>query len=308
MGLKDGVFQTPILLIVFNRFNEAKLVFEAIRFQKPTQLFISSDGARSEEENLKVQEIRNYLVEHVDWECELKTKFNDANLGCNIGPSSAITWFFSQVKKGIILEDDCVPDKSFFSYCEKYLDIFEYDKTVWHIAGNNLLGEYQNYEIDQNIIFSNFNFIWGWATWSNRWSSYDSELTTFNSTDFIDKIFTNKKDQEFWKSVFYRVKNKELTTCWDYQWTFVCWRNSGISIVPKKNLVKNIGFDSNATHTQTPNPFIENIKVHSFIFNGISNSKLDKNFDQIVQRKFFRLNLWVRIVLKFSKIIKGYKK
>lgn len=299
---------TPILLIVFNRFNEAKLVFEAIRFQKPTQLFISSDGARSEEENLKVQEIRNYLIEHVDWECELKTKFNDVNLGCNIGPSSAITWFFSQVSKGIILEDDCVPEKSFFTYCSKYLELYEDDKNVWHISGNNLLGEYQNYEKDESIIFSNFNFIWGWATWSDRWSNYDSELETFDSTEFIDKIFTNKKDQDFWKNIFFKVKNKELISCWDYQWTFACWRNSGLSIIPKKNLVKNIGFDKNATHTTSPNPFIENLKVYSFVFTVDNKPKLDTKFDKIVQHKFFRLSLWIRIVLKISRILKSINK
>lgn len=291
---------TPILLIVFNRFNEAKLVFEAIRFQKPTQLFISSDGARSGEENLKVQEIRNYLIEHVDWECELKTKFNDVNLGCNIGPSSAITWFFSQVSKGIILEDDCVPNTTFFSFCSKYLDLYEFNRNIWHISGSNLLGSERANIGSTDIIFSKFTFVWGWATWADRWEKYDSELLSFDSTNFIDKNFDNIKDQNYWKDIYNRVKQKQFQSCWDYQWTFTCWKNDGLSIVPRNNLIKNIGFSKDATHTANPNPFLENLKVYNWIDKGsfIDFPNLDVEYDRKVQRNVYRQYYWIRIILR----------
>lgn len=302
-------FRTPVLFIVFNRIEQTKKVFETIKNQKPTKLFISSDGARNEEERLKVLEIREYLIREVNWKCELHTKFNDSNLGCSIGPSSAITWFFSNVDKGIILEDDCLPNESFFKFCSHYLQMFEQDKSIWHIAGNNLLGNFRSHN-NSDIIYSNFNFIWGWATWADRWIYFDSKLSLIKSDSFIDNIFSNKKDQKFWKSIFHRVKYSDsVLTCWDYQWTFTCWEKGGKSIVSSKNLVQNIGFSNDATHTNNPNPFIENLNSYKWEPTSKKTNQLivNKKFDEIVQRKFFRYNFYVRIILKLYKIF-SFKK
>ena len=302
-------FNTPVLFIVFNRFEQTKRVFEVIKKQSPRKLFISSDGPRNELEGSKVSQIRDYILSQIDWECEIFTKFNECNLGCNLGPGTAISWFFSIVSQGIILEDDCLPDESFFTFCSHYLEKFEHDKRVFHIAGNNLLGDYQtNFECN-DILFSKYNFVWGWATWSDRWNYYDASLNSYESDEFINNIFPNTKDQFFWKDIFSRVKSGELDSCWDYQWTFACWKNEGLSLVSSKNLVQNIGFTLDATHTYNPNPFIENLKTYNWKPSNDFFLKLevDEIFDDKIQGKFFRQNLYIRIILKLYKIFR-YKK
>ena len=280
-------FSTPILFIVFNRLEQTKKVFEVIKNQKPKKLFISSDGPRNEIESSKVIQIRDYLISHIDWDCEIFTKFNESNLGCNLGPGTAISWFFSNVSKGIILEDDCLPNESFFDFCSHYLEKFENDKRVFHIAGNNLLGNYQTYKVQNDILFSKFNFVWGWATWADRWNYYDSSLNSYESDKFINKVFVNKKDQFFWKDIFRRVKSGEMDSCWDYQWTFACWKNEGLSLISSKNLIQNIGFTQDATHTYNPNPFIENLKTYNWVpsNNFLLNPKIDEKFDNNLKDK-----------------------
>ncbi len=302
-------FNTPVLFIVFNRSEQTKKVFEIIKKQKPKKLFISSDGPRNQLESVKVMQIREYILNQIDWKCEVFTKFNEINLGCNLGPGTAISWFFSNVSKGIILEDDCLPNESFFEFCSHYLEKFEFDMRVFHIAGNNLLGDYQTKNNSSDFLFSKFNFVWGWASWSNRWNYYDASLKSYESDEFIDKVFPNKKDQFFWKDIFRRVKTGELDSCWDYQWTFACWKNEGLSLVSSRNLIQNIGFTQDATHTYNPNPFIEKLKTYNWSpsIQSYLKPEIDETFDYQVHRKFFRQNLYTRIILKFYKIFRFKK-
>lgn len=294
----------PILFIVFNRIDLAKKVFESIKEYEPEQLFISSDGYRNFEEKTKVTEIREYIIDNITWDCKVFTKFNDVNLGCNLGPSSAISWFFSVIDCGIILEDDCIPDITFYNFCAKYLKLFKNDKRIWHISGSNLLGNSNNLEIDSDILFSKFTFVWGWATWADRWEKYDSNLSTFDSDSFIIDKFTDTKDQRFWIDIYNKVKQKVFTSCWDYQWTFICWRNNALSIVPKYNLIKNIGFTNDATHTTNPNPFLENLKVYKWTNSFKDNFIVIDNerYDHKVQKFIFRQYLFIRVILKITKI------
>ena len=129
----------PVLLIVFNRPDTTKRVFEAIKKAKPPKLFISSDGARNERkgEVWLVNEVRNYVLSNIDWKCEVKTKFNETNLGCGKAIHEAISWFFNNVDDGIIIEDDCLPSASFFTYCEELLDYYRDNKNIWNIGGYN---------------------------------------------------------------------------------------------------------------------------------------------------------------------------
>ncbi|MDO8899082.1 MAG: nucleotide-diphospho-sugar transferase [Bacteroidales bacterium] len=242
---------TAVLFLVFNRPDATKQVFEAIRKAKPPRLYVAADGPRisKDGEAQLVQQVRS-IATNVDWDCEVKTLFRDENLGCKYAVSGAITWFFQQEEQGIILEDDCLPSQSFFLFCEELLRRYKDDLRVWHISGNNFQNGVKRGE--SSYYFSKFNHIWGWASWANRWSNYDVEIKSYDSfiaNNVLNDLFELDQDKKYWSNIFDLVNNGKIDT-WDYQWTYTVWVNSGLSVLPNKNLVSNIGFGPTATHTK----------------------------------------------------------
>lgn len=244
------MFQTPILFLIFNRPDSTKLVFESIRSIKPAKLYIAADGARKHKvgEDLLCKETRS-IIDLIDWECEIKTLLRTENLGCKIAVSSAIDWFFENEEQGIILEDDCLPNESYYNYCETLLNYYASDERIMHISGNNF--QDGNVRGNGSYYFSNYNHIWGWATWKRAWKAYNVDLSFLTETEIetlIEKQFDTKKERLFWNNIFKKVINKTIGT-WDYQWTYAVWKNNGLSILPNKNMIANIGFNNNGTHT-----------------------------------------------------------
>lgn len=243
-------FQTPVLLLTFTRLNTTEKVFAKIKEIKPERLFIASDGPRkgNESDARQIDIVRNYLLSQIDWACRVETLFQTKNLGCGVAPHTAITWFFSHVSRGIILEDDCLPQGDFFSFCEQMLEYYENDSQIREISGTSLQNGIQRG--DGSYYFSRYGGIWGWATWARAWRDYDYEMKAYK--DFKDKnqisnIFASKKQQKYWIKTFDNAA--KLGTWWDYQWVFSIWRNNGLCIVPNRNLIRNIGFNSEGTHT-----------------------------------------------------------
>jgi hypothetical protein len=244
------MFCTPVLFIIFNRPDTAQKVFDNIKRIKPKQLFVAADGPRvsrkdDKEKCLATREI----IRQVDWECEVKTLFRDENLGCRIAVSTSISWFFSFVSEGIILEDDCVPSESFFPFCAELLQYYRNDKRVMMISGDNFVLQTQNSEY--SYFFSKYHFIWGWATWKRAWELYDVNMEDWpnvkNNHAFLDQ-FSNNFERQYWLKIMNLTYQGVINT-WDYQWAFSIWKNNGLTICPGTNLISNIGFDENATHT-----------------------------------------------------------
>lgn len=243
---------TAILFLVFNRLDTTKQVFEAIRQAKPPCLYIAADGARVTKagEAEIVQAVRDYVVSHIDWVCEVKTLFRNENLGCKYAVSSAITWFFENEEMGIILEDDCLPDPTFFRFCEELLERYRDDQRIGMISGDNFqFGHTLN---DDSYYFSNINHIWGWASWRSRWQQdYDVELKNWPKVYAEGRVadwFGSKAEQNNFISTIGKIYQDEINT-WDYQWLFASRLNGRISVMPNVNLISNIGFGINATHT-----------------------------------------------------------
>jgi len=244
-------FDTAVLLLVFNRPDVTKRVFETIKKIKPKKLYIASDGPRKhvKEDEAKVMETRNYLLSNVDWDCNLKTVFRDENLGCGTNVTLSIDWFFENEEYGIILEDDCVPVHSFFSYAEELLLHYKNDERVGMISGNNHHSNFSS--VSESYFFSKFYMCWGWATWRRSWQNMDFEMTwlkTDRKKDIIGNIGYGKTSYLHWKN---NVKNitDDIVDTWDFQWCFAMAAQNQLCIVPKKNLVSNIGFGKEATHT-----------------------------------------------------------
>jgi hypothetical protein len=243
-------FVTPILFLIFNRPDTTNKVFENIREIQPRQLFISADGPRPNKTNERQQcdEARK-IIQRIDWECELKTNISEINLGCRVGVSSGIHWFFSNVSEGIILEDDCLPDISFFHFCENLLQFYRNDERIMHIGGFN----YQDNMMrgTGSYYFSRLSHVWGWATWKRAWDMYDVDIHSYPQLlelRLLSSVFSDPTMRRYLQKNIELVYKKKKDT-WDVQWQYTVSINNGLTIIPNRNLVSNIGFDLQATHT-----------------------------------------------------------
>jgi hypothetical protein len=244
--------QTPILFLVFNRPDTTAQVYEAIRAAKPLRLYVAADGPRANQsgEGERVNKVRE-IVTAVDWPCEVKTLFQKENLGCKCAVSRGINWFFEQEKQGIILEDDCLPHPDFFVFCENLLRRYADNEQVWAITGDNFQNGQQRGE--GAYYFSRYNHVWGWASWRRAWQQADMEIKFWpvwkNSSDW--KIFwTDAVARRYWEKIFNRIHRAEIDT-WDYPWTASVWYHGGLTATPNVNLVSNVGFGENSTHTDS---------------------------------------------------------
>jgi hypothetical protein len=257
----EGKFNTPILFLIFNRPGPTSKVFEEIRKLRPAILYIAADGSRDDKtgELDKCRQTRE-IINNIDWDCNVKTLFREKNLGCKLAVSSAITWFFENEKEGIILEDDCVPNQSFFIFCADLLEKYRDNDRIMHIGGINLQSDLKN---EYSYYFSNYNHVWGWATWKRAWSKYDVDMKDFPEflyNNKIRRIFGSNLIQYSWLYKFLKVYKNKIDT-WDYQWTYSIWNHNGISVIPTKNLVSNIGFDLDATHTRSHNNILSELQT-----------------------------------------------
>lgn len=257
------MLNTPVLFLIFNRPDVTGLVFEAIKKAKPKKLFVAADGPRAhkEGEKEKCEETRKLILDNIDWDCEVKILFREENLGCKYAVSGAISWFFEHVEEGIILEDDCLPDPDFFKYCGELLEKYRNDSSVMHIGSNNFNNITEKRK--SSYYFSHYVEIWGWATWRRAWKLYDPEMKAFPVLDrsvFLKSTFKTSTEREYWTNCFNTSFENKVDT-WDYQWVFCVYLNSGLCITPYTNLVTNLGFRPDATHTTTYHPAFSNMKA-----------------------------------------------
>ena len=251
MSNANETLKTPVLFLVFNRPSCTEKVFKAIAGARPTKLYVAADGARlgrPGEADLCAQ-VRA-IATRVDWDCELKVLFREENLGCRLAVSSAIDWFFEHEEEGIILEDDCLPSSYFFVYAASMLERYRENDKMMHIGGINY--QPMDESVNTSYYFSNIPQIWGWATWRRAWKCYDRQLSGLQKFVASGKWRDLDEDIDicyYWIHCFYSVWCGKLDT-WDYQWWFSVRVNNGLSILPSINLIENIGFTEDATHTQ----------------------------------------------------------
>lgn len=245
--------KTPVLLLIYNRPNYTKEVFAAIRNAKPSKIYISADGANANRKDdvILCNEARS-IVSQVDWDCEVKRLYRGNNLGCKLGISGGIEWFFEHEEEGIILEDDCLPNKSFFNFCELLLEKYREENNVMMIAGSNPA---ISVKVGNDYFFSRFYTIWGWATWKRAWQKFDinlSEWQNLRNSNFLDSIYTdNTENRHFTEKIFDETYKNKQSSYWAVQWAYSCMINNGVAILPKHNMIKNIGFKG--THEMNNN-------------------------------------------------------
>lgn len=240
----------PVLFIIFNRKDISLKSIDAIKKAKPKKLYIACDGPRAdvEGESQKVLETRNAVLDQINWDCELFTLFRDSNLGCQQGVYTAISWLFEHEEAGIILEDDCIAEPSFFDFVATMLGKYKHDQRIGMIAGSNPVAD--KYHPASSYIFSNYKSCWGWATWKRAWKNMRLNID-WNAEDFKSVLYNcgrRGKDINEWLFKIKAIKN-DYVSAWDWQWYLSLAAQNQMCIYPAKNLITNIGFDNNATHT-----------------------------------------------------------
>jgi hypothetical protein len=258
--MEHYITRSPVLFMIFKRPDLTSRVFEQIRKVRPARLYIAADGPRpgQEGEQELCMETRR-ITEQIDWDCELKTLFREKNLGCRMAISSALDWFFGQEEEGIILEDDCLPNQSFFRFCDAMLEKYRNDNRIRHISGCNL--QHGKKWGTASYYFSNLTHAWGWASWRRVWNDYDRDLSLYDSKEVkeqLAKIFTEPMVIDSWHRIFDETKAGKINT-WDYQLTFINFFHHSLSIIPNINMISNIGFGANSTHTSEEDSVYANI-------------------------------------------------
>jgi len=248
----------PILFIVFNRPDVTLRVWDSIRRQRPSTLYVAADGPRPDKSGeLESCENVRTIVSKVDWPCRVKYLFSKENKGCAVGVSSAISWFFENEEMGIILEDDCLPDDSFYSFCGELLERYKGDPRVMGISGNNFQHR-GGVTIKESYYFSKYVHVWGWATWRRAWVHHDLLTTAWPQvkSEGGDLSFYDSRIEKYVFRRDFDFIHELPGYTWDVQWLLCCWMQSSLMIVPSRNLVKNIGFESDHTHTMAERLFV----------------------------------------------------
>jgi hypothetical protein len=296
MNPSDGK-TVPVLIIIFNRPDKVKALIDALSLVKPSRIFIAADGPRAHvpSDVTACAEARRVVME-IPWKCEIRTLFSDTNLGVDPAVEKSINWFFDTVDRGIILEDDCIPHPDFFRFADEMLTYYQNEESIMMVSGNN----FQNKKMHDasDYYFSRYPNTWGWATWKRAWLHFDTSLTAlpqFVEHKKIEKICPLKKEQRYWLRYFKSLYTHKRTA-WDAKWIFAMWNAGGISITPNVNLVQNIGFGPDSTHTfasdkrlsiQTepmikithpPRPFKTNEVADHFLFETLYAVTIGKRF------------------------------
>ena len=300
----------PVLFIIFNKREETKRVFNIIKNQQPNQLFIAADGPRAEKEGEAetCRYVREWVLSQIDWECEVKTFFRDQNVGCGRGPSEAISWFFEHVSEGIILEDDCLPNDTFFRFSGELLERYRNNPKISIISGNNFQ-IVQPMPLETDYYFSLFPSSNGWATWKRSWDGFDYHISDWprtNKRKLAEFLFREKQYSHWWIDFFDRFYTFKPNDTWDYQFHYNCMVRNQWAVIPKANLVKNIGYGPNATHSQDPNSYFANVPTYELSFPLKHPQQFVRNYEADI---FIQQNLFGQVDVpsrykKFKRIVK----
>lgn len=292
----------PIIFIIFKRPKETTLVWEQIKKTRPSKIFIVADGPRNSEEK-KLTDSARAVVETVDWPCEVLRNYSEVNLGCRKRVWSGLDWAFAQLPNendgAIILEDDCLPDQSFFSFCAEMLQKYANNPQVLHIGGTCFQQDNPSFSTsypqaihsDNSYYFSHIAQIWGWATWKRAWKLYDGPMASWpvlKGTNELQKAFPDLLTYNYWSNHFQKVFEGGTDT-WDIAWTYTVFKERGLAIMPKVNLVENIGAGDGATHKASR---FSNLPTSPLIFPLTHPREIivNKNADLFTFKKVFGIN------------------
>jgi hypothetical protein len=242
--------KTPVIFVIFNRPETTERVFEKIREVRPQKLLVIADAPRPDRpDDVEKCAATRAIIDRVDWECEVLTNYSEVNLGAGKRPATGFDWAFGLVEEAIILEDDCLPEISFFQFCEELLERYRHDQRIMCISGQNV--QFGKNKTPYSYYFSRYNHGWGWATWRRAWQHFDFNMKLWpevKEQNLLASVLETPKGLKNWNTIFQQTYEGKLPA-WDYQFTFACWVQNGLSILSDVNLISNIGFGAGASNT-----------------------------------------------------------
>lgn len=303
---------TPVLLAVFNRPRQTRDAFERLRKIGPRKLYVAADGPRPGHptDAERCAEVRS-IVSAVDWPCDVRYFLREENVGCKQNVGGAITWLFENEERGIILEDDIVPEPSFFRFCTELLERFKDDERIGIISGCNFTSG--RVRPEASYFFVRNLHMWGWATWRRVWKLVDLEMSDWNehrSAAFLRANYGAPwATQQVWERHFDNTVNRHRTDFWDYQVCYNLWRRGMLSVDPAVNLIDNDGFDADATHPSSDkSPCVLNSpqKPMAFPLRHPTEVKLHPTADAILDHDAFgispRKSLYIFAKMQLRKV------
>lgn len=304
--------KTPVAFLIFNRPDTTRQVFEAIRTAAPETLFLIADGPRSahDPDVARCAEVRD-IVSRIDWTPDVRRIYSDTNMGCGRRVSSGLDQVFEEVERAIVLEDDCLPDPTFFPFCEELLERYEDDERIMAISGDNF--QMGRRRTQHSYYFSMYNHCWGWASWRRAWSHFDFEMAhwpEFRDGRWLEDLLRDTRQARYWRRVFEEAFAGAVDT-WDFQWTFACWTQGGLTALPNRNLVSNIGFGEAATHTATDTgvaalptgPIALPLDHPPFVVRDVRADEFTDSFHFALSRRLWLWRQLMRIPRKLAKTL-----
>jgi hypothetical protein len=292
MSDENWKLRTSVALLIFNRPDATRRVAAQIAKARPPKVLIFADGPRAThpgDEGL-VEQTRA-VIDEIEWPCDVLRNYSDVNLGTKYRPATGLDWVFETVEEAIFLEDDCLPDLSFFRFCDELLERYRHDPRVMMVSGDNFLPGGRT--VSPSYFFSRYVAIWGWATWRRAWTYYDVDLQDWEGlrrTPFPRDLLGDEAVANLWRGYFDRIVSGETRT-WDHQWQFACFRQQGLCVIPSTNLVSNVGFGPGAAHYVEFDPLLADVRARQMKFPLTHPSVVapDRKYDEFVCRHLFRV-------------------
>jgi len=298
---------TPIVFIIFNRPEHTARVFAEIARAQPKRLYLIADGSRVDRpDEAALCAATRATAERIDWDCEVIKHYSEVNLGAGRRPATGISWVFEREEAAIILEDDCLPHPAFFHFCEELLAYYLDDERVMMISGDNFALQWESEKASYH--FSKFPATWGWATWRRAWQHYNFSIEDgFEplNKQIIYDFLEDKRYYDLMMSSFEKVLKHEVAT-WDYQWSYACFTHGGLTVIPSVNLVSNIGFGLNATHTTKATKKLANLPIFpiEFPLKSPPAVKTDSGYDEVFYRLIRGRSIRRKVIVMFKRLLK----
>ncbi|RDU68651.1 methyltransferase FkbM [Helicobacter cholecystus] len=309
-------FNIPILLTTYKRHDTTLKVLEVIKTIQASKLYISSNHWKNDNEKNIILSLREKIQNSIDWDCQIHMIIRSKHLSIKDSISSAIDILFQNEDMGIILEDDIVPNQSFFRYCHELLLKYKDNPNIFTISGWSGLdfNTKAKATLSEDYYFSKYNHIWGWATWKRAWQLYKGEFQNFEQ-EFSQLKFDTQLEKQTWYQIFSLCNQGKIDT-WDHYWTYTIWKNNGLNIYPKNNMITNIGLNrSDATNTKEWSKYAQ-MKTYELNFPMHHPKTIERNI--FLDKKNFIITtkntpLWLLIINKiyrtfFKKNLKEFQK
>lgn len=300
----------PVLVIGYKRVNTLRVILEKCLKKTNSVIFVSMDGVNGEAnqfENAARDLVRLLHRENPD---RFRVRLHDRNLGSAVNVISSLDWFYSEVNRGVILEDDCVPEDTFFEYAVSALSFIESESRIWFCSGYR--PEIEHLE-EMGYSLCSLPMNWGWGTTSRKWGEIRNLLEIETNESLLTSFFKGPS-RVYWNIGHRRIQNGWVDA-WDTSVAFLMNVANRSTLLPNLNLINNVGNDEHASNTKHASSFLNsktyvwNQKSIVIDYKDIKSIDREINRDMVgIRRKHQILPIIKFVTQKFFRLHKNLGK